>query len=147
PKVPELLSPDILPPAMGRRGFEQALAEATGGLVQPYDLRRTFANWMETAGILRTRRKAYMGHRPSDVTDGYEKHNVTPFLTADAALLRNYLVSAIVGPCWPKDSPPEATPKISAVTRFATPSINAPSRNRTENLLIKSQSGDVGSAV
>lgn len=51
--------------------------------ITPYDGRRTFAHWMETAHIARTRRKLYMGHKAGDVTDLYEQHDVTAFLTTD----------------------------------------------------------------
>lgn len=56
-----------------------------------YDCRRTFAHWMEEAEIPRSRRRAYMGHRKADVTDLYEAREVTEFLMADAAKLRQYL--------------------------------------------------------
>ena len=137
--VPRIVSVPLQAPTVTHKALGKMFAELTDGLIEPYDLRRTFANWMEAAGISRTRRKAYMGHGKSDVTDGYEWHSVAPHLDADAQLLRNYLVSAIVGPCYAQGILTEATPKISGVTRFATPSIYAPSRNRTENLLIKSQ--------
>jgi integrase len=43
-----------------------------GGQVTPYDLRRTYANWLEDAGIPRTRRRLYLGHGAKDTTDLYE---------------------------------------------------------------------------
>lgn len=58
---------------------------------QPYDLRRTFAHWMEEAGIPRTRRRLYMGHGAQDVTDLYEQHEVAAFLVRDAERIRAYL--------------------------------------------------------
>lgn len=48
-----------------------------------YDLRRTYSNWMEAAGILRTRRKLCMWHSAGDVTGGYELHEVSAFLAED----------------------------------------------------------------
>lgn len=73
------------------RLFAEALREASGGKVQPYDLRRTFANWAEAAGIPRTRRRMYLGHAEGDVTDKYEWHEVLEFLAADAAKIEAYI--------------------------------------------------------
>lgn len=77
-------------PAMHRRTFEDKLRERTSA-IQPYDLRRTFANWMESAGIPRTRRQLYLGHGAKDVTDLYERHEVVAFLKGDAKKLRRHL--------------------------------------------------------
>lgn len=76
-------------PKFNRRKFEDDLRERTRSIVV-YDLRRTFANWMESAGIPRTRRKLYMGHGATDVTDLYEWHEVAAFLADDAAKLRKF---------------------------------------------------------
>ena len=73
-------------PMLTRWGFRQALRRLPI-LVTPYDARRTFANLMETAGIPRTRRMMYLGHRARDVTDLYERHEVTAFLAEDARKL------------------------------------------------------------
>lgn len=59
--------------------------------LQPYDGRRTFAHWMEEAGVPRTRRRQYLGHTLGDVTDRYESHDVRPYLKADAERMRAYL--------------------------------------------------------
>ncbi|HVT40001.1 MAG TPA: hypothetical protein VHE78_13210 [Gemmatimonadaceae bacterium] len=45
------------PPRISRQAFEDRLAEQTAGAFEPYDLRRTFANWLEEAGVRRTRLK------------------------------------------------------------------------------------------
>jgi|SRR6185312_6934212 len=57
----------------------------------PYDLRRTYANWLEAAAVPRTRRRLYLGHGARDVTDLYEAHEVAAFLAEDAARLRRYV--------------------------------------------------------
>lgn len=88
--VPLLMKPAA--PTLSRDRFEKNFRErmrATG--YTPYDLRRTYAQWMEAAGIPRTRRKLYMGHGVADVTDIYERHEVTAFLVADAKLLGAFL--------------------------------------------------------
>jgi integrase len=86
----------IARPTRPYRSFLDALDEASGGDVLPYDLRRTFATWMEAAGIPRTRRKLYMGHGTTDVTDLYERHDVERFLADDAEKLRTWLGDAPV---------------------------------------------------
>lgn len=77
-------------PSMHRRTFENKLRERTDAL-KPYDFRRTFANWLEAAGVPRTRRRMYMGHGASDVTDLYEWHEVEKYLAEDAAKIRAFL--------------------------------------------------------
>jgi integrase len=75
------------------KAFRIALKEA--GRITPYDLRRTYANWLEAAGIPRTRRRLYLGHGATDVTDLYERHDVDRFITADGVLLTEYLINAM----------------------------------------------------
>jgi len=79
------------PPALGRQAFEDRLAEVTGGAFTPYDLRRTYANWLEEAGVRRARVRLYMGHAIKDVTDLYTDHDVTQFLRDDARTLRQWM--------------------------------------------------------
>lgn len=73
------------------RKFAQALKTASKGTVQPYDLRRTYATWMEAAQIPRTRRRQYMGHSTKDVTDLYEAHEVENYLIEDAKRLERFV--------------------------------------------------------
>jgi integrase len=72
------------------RWFREAAKEA-GIACTPYDLRRSFATWLEAAGIIRARRRLYLGHAAGDITDLYEQHEVTAFLEADGAKLRAWL--------------------------------------------------------
>lgn len=78
-------------PAMHERTFTDKMRERTNRKLQPYDLRRTYAHWLEEARIPRTRRKLYMGHGATDVTDLYERTEVASFLADDAAKLREYV--------------------------------------------------------
>lgn len=78
-------------PAMHRRTFEDKVRSRTQRAITVYDLRRTYANWLEAAGIPRTRRKLYLGHGAGDVTGLYELHEVRAFLAADGGALRAYL--------------------------------------------------------
>jgi len=69
--------------------FRKALSKH--GL-QPYDGRRTFARWLEEAGVPRTRRRIYLGHKTRDVTDLYEDSEIdTDRLREDATAVRKYL--------------------------------------------------------
>lgn len=137
--VPRVIMGEIKPPRSTYKAMQKAFKKITDGVVEPYDLRRSFANWMEAARIHRTNRKGYLGHGAKDVTDRYEWHEMDAFLDADARLLRDYLVNAIIGTRITVPPNPKREPTEAGLPRFVTPLINAPSRNRTENLLIKRQ--------
>lgn len=81
-------------PQVQYAAFRRALRDASDGQVKPYDLRRTFANALEAAGIPRTRRKMYLGHGAKDVTDLYERHEVERFLVEDGERLAKYFFGA-----------------------------------------------------
>lgn len=83
-------------PAVHRQTFEKKFRDRTMRAFQPYDLRRTYANLLELAGIPRTRRRLYMGHGASSVTDLYEHHEVRRFLIEDADRLAKILPQASV---------------------------------------------------
>jgi integrase len=88
----------IARPTRQYRAFRDALVEASDGEVQPYDLRRTYARWMDSSGISRIRRKIYLGHSVGDVTDLYERHEIEQFWIEDAERVRAYLASKGVKP-------------------------------------------------
>lgn len=77
------------------QAFRDAMFAASDGLMTPYDFRRTYANWLEAAGVPRTRRKLYMGHGKTDITDIYEWHEVKAFLAEDAQKLKGWLDAEI----------------------------------------------------
>ena len=79
-------------PELTKDRFQKILAMVGAS---PYQGRKTFAVWMENAGIPRTRRKLYMGHAAADVTDLYERHDITAFLAEDAVRLKKVLEPAI----------------------------------------------------
>jgi integrase len=87
--VPLIMAPVI--PSMHRRTFEDRVRQRTARAIVTYDLRRTYSNWMESAGIPRTRRRMYMGHGAKDVTDLYERHEVAAYLLEDATKLKAFL--------------------------------------------------------
>jgi hypothetical protein len=76
---------------MHRRTLENKLRERTNRSIAPYDLRRTYANWLESSGIPRTRRRIYRGHGAQDIGDLYEAHEVEAFLKEDAAKISAFL--------------------------------------------------------
>jgi integrase len=78
----------IATPYASPAAFAEALEHLGGIRVTPYDFRRTYANWLETAEIPRTRRMLYMGHGNRDVTDHYERHEVAAYLSGDAEKLK-----------------------------------------------------------
>jgi integrase len=86
--VPLLVTPTA--PTMMPSGFDSALGRL-GVKVAPYDGRRSYANWLEAAGIPRTRRKLYLGHGQTDVTDLYEWHEVKAFVVDDRAKLQAHI--------------------------------------------------------
>jgi integrase len=87
--VPLIQAPAV--PRLSRDRFTRVFRERLQSVITPYDLRRTYAKWLELAKIPRTRRRLYMGHGAKDVTDLYEAHEVTAFLLEDAKTLRFYV--------------------------------------------------------
>jgi integrase len=83
--VPLVRAPAV--PRLSRDRFEKRFRARIQGQFTPYDLRRTYAQWLESAGVQRTRRRLYLGHGAQDVTDLYEAHEVTAFLVEDAKKL------------------------------------------------------------
>jgi integrase len=69
-----------------------------GDRLRMYDLRRSFAVWMEEAGIPRSRRKSYLGHSAGDVTRLYERRELLAWLQEDAGRLRAYAGAVLEAP-------------------------------------------------
>lgn len=69
----------------------RAAAKAAKLTCTPLDLRRSFANWMEEAGIERSRRRIYRGHGPKDIGDHYETPEILDHLEKDGATLRAWV--------------------------------------------------------
>lgn len=89
--------PLVLPPAsptIGYWGFIALLRDATKGAVTVHDLRKTYARLMEEAGVVRARRRIYLGHGKADITDLYEIHEVSAFIAQDAERLRAFIGDA-----------------------------------------------------
>lgn len=84
--VPLVVTPLRAEVTLGR--FTKVLRAAGAA---PRQARNTFGRALEDAGIPRTRRKLYLGHSAGDVTDLYERHEITTFLADDAGRLRELL--------------------------------------------------------
>lgn len=84
--VPLVQAPTV--PTIHPRTFTDKLRERTKRAIQPYDLRRTYMNWLASGGVPRIRRKLYMGHGVGDVSGLYELHEVEAFLKGDARKMR-----------------------------------------------------------
>ena len=86
--------PKVFPIALPRCDywrFVHRLHDVTQGTVRPHDFRKTYAGWLEDAGIARTRRKMYLGHAVGDVTELYERRELTQYLQDDAEKVRTWL--------------------------------------------------------
>lgn len=84
--------PLVAPPVqatVGERWFRRQLMRVEGAGI--YDARRTYARWMEEAGIIKTNRDAYMGHGPRTVSDLYPSGILPGQLDGDGAKLRAYI--------------------------------------------------------
>lgn len=99
-KVPKLFPSKLWPhltlkqPTITKHSFERAFAAARKAAkltCSPIDLRRSFSNWLEAAGIERTRRRMYMGHNPGDVTALYETQELLQHLAADGEKVRAWI--------------------------------------------------------
>ena len=92
----------IEPPLLARAGFLSTLHRAHLG-VSAYDARRSFARWMEEAGVLETHQQAYLGHGPRTITDLYRRAELAVAqLDADGERLAAYVVGFLVGPAIPE---------------------------------------------
>lgn len=85
----------LLNRALKNAGKPKDYKEVYDSGVRSYDMRRSYSNMLEAAGIPRTRRKLYMGHGVKDVTDLYERHEVSAFLAEDAKKLEEYMAPAL----------------------------------------------------
>lgn len=112
--VPRFATMPLQRPSVTPRVFGKALRAASkkaGIPCTPYDLRRTYANWLEAAGIPRTRRRGYLGHTSGDITDLYERHEVDAYLVEDGRRLRAWLDSQLH---------PEAAPNLATTPPILT---------------------------
>ena len=77
-------------PTRSRGRFTTIWNDALDNQLGIYDLRRSFAVWMEDAEIPRSRRKLYLGHAAGDVTSLYETRDLRAWLEEDAERLRRF---------------------------------------------------------
>jgi integrase len=87
---------EIVKPVTGRLAFYRALRKASDDTVAPYDLRRSYAVWLELAGIPTYRQDYYCGHGPKNMNELYKRQRECgPYLADDAAAITR-LISATV---------------------------------------------------
>ena len=77
-------------PTRTRGRFASEWTLALKGVLNIYDLRRSFSVWLEDAGIPRSRQRIYMGHEVGDVTELYQRRDLLAWLEEDSELLRAY---------------------------------------------------------
>jgi hypothetical protein len=130
--------PQLLPLRMSLVSQDRftKLLKRSGLGVRPYDGRRTFKHWCDLVGIPGVRSEIYMGHETKYRMDTlYGTHESERLLERDEAALRKLLAKVVGFPVGTK--------------RAKSRKSNAPSRDRTCDPLIKSQSpqpADVGQA-
>lgn len=82
-------------PACGEQLFRREFAAATTKALRTgldvYSLRRTFASFCESAGVVPSRREAYMGHGPKTVGDLYLQTLVLPFVEQDGQQVERWM--------------------------------------------------------
>lgn len=91
--VPRVVTP-VRPacwPGLMRRVLAPASEKALGVVVQPYDHRRSFSQWLEHAGIERTHVPLYMGHGDRTMTDVYLWREMLKFVEGDSATLAAWI--------------------------------------------------------
>jgi integrase len=87
----------LVKPATGRLAFYRALRTASAATVSPYDLRRTYAQWLDLARIPQFRQDYYMAHGPKDLNALYKRmRGVGAYLVEDAAALGGLVGEPVV---------------------------------------------------
>lgn len=114
---------DLAPGRLSYWGLLNALRRSGLG-VRSYDGRRTFAKWLREAGIQKVFREMYQGHGPQTMTELYEWPELWEHLEEHTAALKAYVGGRTKG-------------RTRGGRKRVSPS--GPTRNRTENLLIKSR--------
>lgn len=62
----------LVKPGTGRLAFYRHFRTKSDDTVSPYDLRRTYAQWLDLARIPQFRQDYYMAHRPRDLNALYK---------------------------------------------------------------------------
>jgi len=89
--VPLIKGVPLVRPTGNLKAFRLALGSADFGRMGVYDLRRSYATWLEACGVPRTRMRMYMGHGARDVTDVYLWQEVKQFIADDSLRLSRYV--------------------------------------------------------
>jgi integrase len=82
--------------ATKRQAFYAALRTASGRTVTPYDLRRSYAQWLDLARIPQFRQSYYRGHGPKNLDQLYQRMRACgQYLREDAAALEQVVGTAV----------------------------------------------------
>ena len=95
--VDELTMPLPAPPNRSEKILRKHLVKASpdGKKVTPYDFRNTYAYWMAEAAIPEIRRRQYMGHLPTSMTEMYSRTELGVHLAEDAKRMAKWLAEEI----------------------------------------------------
>ena len=78
------------------KAFYTALRAASGKTVTPYDLRRTYSQWLDLARVPQFRQSYYMGHGPKDLDQLYQRMRAcSQYLREDAGALEQLTGAAV----------------------------------------------------
>jgi hypothetical protein len=87
----------IVKPGTKRLAFHRAIRTASDKTVAPYDLRRTYAQWLDLARIPQFRQDYYMAHGPKDLNALYKRmREVGSYLEEDAGALSNLVSEPVL---------------------------------------------------
>lgn len=78
-------------PTTTRGVFEDAWERCIGAALGIYDLRRSFALWIEEVGLPLSRQRLYMGHSARSTTELYTRRDLSAWLVGDAERLGRYV--------------------------------------------------------
>jgi integrase len=98
---------DWLPmvPVRSRSRFVAVWRAHLGAELGIYDLRRSFAVWMEDAGIPRSRQRLFMGHAVGDITGLYQTRELLSWLPEDAQRLHLFAGQVVSEAFFPGNRP------------------------------------------
>ena len=75
--------------------FENAWESAIGAALGMYDLRRSFALWMEEMGLPLSRQRLYLGRSARNTTEMYTRRDLSAWLAGDAEKMLAYVAGEL----------------------------------------------------
>lgn len=94
-EIPLIMRPSN--PTMTRAALSHVLDDFRGDdkQISIYSFRKSYATWLEEAGIPLSRRNAYRGHSKISMADTYEAAQTKRFLVQDALTLQSFIKSEL----------------------------------------------------